>query len=131
MKISPSHIHVLDSNQVFVFGSNEAGIHGAGAAKLAFDKFGAKWGKGYGMHGRSFAIPTKDKQIYTLPLKAISDYVSSFIDYASVNSEIDFLVTEIGCGLAGYRVTDIAPLFYRALDIENIFLPERFYLLNN
>jgi hypothetical protein len=96
---------------IFVFGSNEAGYHGAGAAKYAFWHHGAKMHQGTGLAGNSYAIPTKDKMIKTLPLKEIKQYVDSFIDYATVYNEESFQVTRIGCGLAGYKDEDIAPLF--------------------
>lgn len=107
---------------IFVFGSNEAGVHGAGAARHAFDVEGAVWGAGVGHHGNSFAIPTKDLDIRTLPLEAIKRYVKFFIDYAMENRDLDFMVTRIGCGLAGYTDNDIAPLFAGAPD--NCVLPE-------
>lgn len=96
---------------VFVFGSNEAGIHGAGAAKFAYKSKGARYGKGYGHHGDSFAIPTKDEYIETLPLERIEDYVRGFLAYAHGHRKLKFQVTRIGCGLAGYTDQQIAPLF--------------------
>lgn len=96
---------------VFVFGSNERGIHGAGAAKEACAKHGARWGQGYGHHGDSFAIPTKDERIETLPLGRIEKYVQDFLAYATGHHDLTFQVTRIGCGLAGYKDSDIAPLF--------------------
>lgn len=96
---------------VFVFGSNEAGIHGAGAAKTALDHYGAIYGKSYGHYGDSFAIPTKDVLIETLPLERIEMYVQGFLAYAKGHKKIKFQITAIGCGLAGYRDKDIAPLF--------------------
>lgn len=96
---------------VFVFGSNESGIHGAGAAKFAYEKKGARWGKAYGHHGDSFAIPTKDEFIDTMPLERIAQYVQGFIAYATGHRKLRFQVTAIGCGLAGYRHEDIAPMF--------------------
>lgn len=95
----------------FVFGSNEAGIHGAGAAKFAYKSKGARFGKGYGHHGDSFAIPTKDEDIQTLPLERINDYVRGFLAYARGHRKVIFQVTCIGCGLAGYTAEDIAPMF--------------------
>lgn len=96
---------------IFVFGSNLAGRHGAGAAKYAFTHHRAKWGQGIGRQGDSYAIPTKDAQIQTLPLDAILGYVSDFIDYARARPDLEFQVTAIGCGLAGYTVEDIRPMF--------------------
>lgn len=96
---------------VFVFGSNEAGIHGAGAAETALEYFGAEWGNGVGMQGNSYAIPTKDKKIKTLPLDKIQEYVKDFLEFAKDNKHLEFNVTAIGCGLAGYDAHDIAPMF--------------------
>jgi hypothetical protein len=115
----------LKSNEVFVFGSNQAGIHGAGAARQALG-FGAVLGQGYGHHGQTFAIPTKTNRLITLPIYMIEQYVDGFIYYAQKHLELNFLVTEIGCGLAGYNVNTIAPLFEECLDMENVWLPERF-----
>lgn len=97
--------------QVFVFGSNEAGIHGAGAAKYAYEKKEARYGKGYGHHGDSFAIPTKDENIQTLPLERIAQYVEGFKAYAAGKRKLTFQVTRIGCGLAGFTDKQVAPLF--------------------
>lgn len=99
---------------VFVFGSNESGIHGAGAAKFAYEKKGARWGKSYGHYGDSFAIPTKDEYIETMPLDRIQEYVQGFLAYARGHRKVKFQVTAIGCGLAGYKHEDIAPMFRMA-----------------
>lgn len=96
---------------IFVFGSNLRGVHGAGAARFALKKKGAVYGRGYGHVGDSWAIPTKDHNINTLPLEGIKQYVNGFIHYAKEHPELDFQVTCIGCGLAGYSHKDIAPLF--------------------
>lgn len=102
------------AKQCFVFGSNEAGIHGAGAAQFAYRKKGAIYGKGYGHHGESFAIPTKDENIETLELGLIAAYVAGFLAYATGKRKLSFYVTRIGCGLAGYTDKDIAPMFVGA-----------------
>ena len=99
---------------IFCFGSNEAGIHGAGAALYAFKNKGAKWGKGYGPSGYSFALPTKDKRIKTLPINKIAAYVDAFIRYAHTHPQLKFQVTQLGCGLAGFKPEQIAPLFIGA-----------------
>jgi hypothetical protein len=124
MNIAPDIITELNDNEIFVFGSNEAGIHGAGAAKLAREKFGAIGGEGFGLYGRSYAIPTKDYDIITLNLERIGLYILAFIADAKKHNNLNFLVTEIGCGLAGYNPKDIAPFFKNAP--ENVFLPKRF-----
>lgn len=96
---------------VFVFGSNDAGIHGAGAAKTAYENHGARYGKSYGHYGDSFAIPTKDIDIQTLPLETIQQYVQGFIAYAKGHPKLKFKVTRIGCGLAGLCDSDMAHMF--------------------
>lgn len=98
-------------DSVFVFGSNLAGVHGAGAARAAKEKFGAKMGVGVGLHGNSYAIPTKDENIETMPLKAIKPYVDEFNEFVRLNPGMKFFVTRIGCVLAGYKDKDIAPMF--------------------
>lgn len=121
MKISQ-----LQNNEVFVFGSNLSGIHGAGGAKDAM-KWGAKYGVYEGLSGQTYAIPTKDADIkLPLDIEIIRKYVERFISFAKTNNNLVFLVTEIGCGLSGYRVSDIAPLFYDAFYIPNIKLPDSF-----
>lgn len=101
-----------DENQVFVFGSNLSGIHGAGAAKAAHLKYGAWWGVGEGPMGQSYALPTVRLQIAgPLSLEEIKKAVDRFIDYAKSKPEQEFLVTRVGCVLAGYKDLDIAPMF--------------------
>lgn len=111
---------------IFVFGSNLAGIHGAGAAFYAYKNHGANWGVGNGLCGHSYAIPTKDERIRTFPLDDVKFYVDNFIDFAENYDIATFYVTKIGCGLAGFKETDIAPLFEQALKLDNIKLPEYF-----
>lgn len=111
-----------ETDMVFVFGSNLAGRHGKGAALYAKLVHGAAYGKGRGFHGNSYAIPTKDRNIQTLPLEAIEAYVKEFLEFAHSNSEMIFKVTAIGTGLAGYKHKDIAPMFKGAP--ENCVMPE-------
>lgn len=96
---------------VFVFGSNEAGIHGAGAALYARKEYGAQIGFSYGHCGQSFAIPTKDEFLDSLPLALINAYVQGFLAYALSKRKLTFYVTAVGCGLAGFKHSDIAPMF--------------------
>lgn len=99
---------------IFVFGSNTAGIHGAGAAQYAYQKKKARYGAGYGPTGEAWAIPTKDDDIVSLPLDLINAFVCGFLAYATVCRRQKFQVTRIGCGLAGYKDADIAPMFVGA-----------------
>lgn len=102
----------MRKDQVFTFGSNEAGIHGKGAAKTAMQKYGAQYGKSYGHYGQSFAIPTKDEFITGgLTLGQIECYIAGFKAYAYSKRKLQFIVTRIGCGLAGFTDDQIAPLF--------------------
>ena len=119
-------IHKLEPNQIFVFGSNEAGTHGKGAALQAL-KFGAIRGVGEGIQGNTYGIPTKNKKIKTLSISKIDKYIKNFIKYASENNHLTFLVTSIGCGYAGYNPKDIAPLFEEATKLDNVYLPEEFW----
>ncbi|MBT4647209.1 hypothetical protein HOC11_02995 [archaeon] len=125
-RITPENITILKPSEIFVFGSNEAGYHGAGAAKAALILFGAKWGKGTGFQGESYAIPTKDESIISLNLKEIETYVNNFIEDAKNEPHFNFLVTKIGCGLAGFTVKEIAPLFKSVINLENVSLPIEF-----
>ena len=130
-KITPVRITKLEPNEIFVFGANEAGRHGKGAALLAKQKFGALQGNGVGLCGQSYAIPTKDWDIKTLPLTAIAGYVEDFLFYASEHPELEFLTTMIGCGLAGYTPEQIAPLFFEHEIPNNVSLPNEFWLAGN
>lgn len=107
---------------IFVFGSNLAGRHGKGAALYARQNHQAQYGVGVGRTGNAYALPTKDEYIRTLPLSRISVYVRQFLDYATTHPELTFQITKIGCGLAGYRESDIAPMFQTAP--KNCQLPE-------
>ena len=121
-KTTPEHVTSLAENEVFVFGSNKEGQHWGGAAKFAYDNFGTEWGVGIGMTGQSYAIPTMDGDI-----EIIRRYVKDFTDYAKAHPEQTFLVTPIGCGIAGWRAEEIAPLFKEASRLDNVSLPESFW----
>ena len=116
----------LAFNEIFTFGSNLSGFHGKGSA-LQAKRWGAKYGEGVGLWGRTYAIPTKDYKIKTLPLRKIVPYVEAFIECAECNPDCIFLVTEIGCGLAGYTPEDIAPMFKECIELENVKLPLSFW----
>ena len=120
-KYTPEFITELAEDEVFVFGSNLAGMHGGGAAATAHKCFGAVWGKGVGLQGRSYAIPTMQGGVET-----IKPYVDEFIIFAKSHPELRFLVTKIGCGIAGFCNEEIAPLFAEAIDVKNIILPHDF-----
>lgn len=124
--ITPENIKTLKENEIFVFGSNLSGRHGKGAAKTALG-WGAKWGQAKGLQGNTYGIPTKDASIRrTLTIEEIKPFVDEFIEFAKANENLIFFVTEIGCGLAGYKPKEIAPLFKKAIDISNIYLPYNF-----
>lgn len=120
-EFTPERISELKPNEIFVFGSNLAGMHGGGAAWIAYERFGAIMGQGVGLQGQSYAIPTMQGGVET-----IKPYVDEFITYAKAHPEYKFFVTKIGCGIAGFRVEEIAPLFYHAIDCKNIVLPKEF-----
>ncbi len=123
-RFTPERISTLEPGEVFVFGSNLAGYHGGGAARVAYERFGAEWGVGVGMTGHCYAIPTMQGGVET-----IRPYVDEFIAYAREHPEYTFLVTRIGCGIAGFTDEQIAPLFAPAVDVSNVILPESFYEL--
>ena len=122
---TPESIYELKPNEVFVFGSNLFGHHAGGAARYALNHFGAVWGQGVGMQGQSYAIPTMQGGVET-----IKPYVDEFISFAVAHPELTFLVTRIGCGIAGFRDEEIAPLFASAIEVPNIILPESFVIFN-
>lgn len=121
-RISPNRINYLNANEIFVFGSNLEGSHGGGAAAIAVKRFGAIWGQGVGLQGQSYGIPTMHGGVST-----IKPYVDEFIEFAKNNPKFDFLVTRIGCGIAGFREEEMAPLFAEATSLENVYLPKSFW----
>ena len=118
---TPDYITELKADEVFVFGSNLAGMHGGGAAYVAFRQFGAVMGCGVGLRGQSYAIPTMQGGVET-----IKPYVDQFRDFALEHPEYKFLVTRIGCGIAGFTPKQIAPLFATAIELDNVVLPKDF-----
>lgn len=121
-RVTPPFITSLKDGEIFVFGSNKEGRHGGGAARVAYEKFGAKWGEGIGMTGRCYAIPTMDGS-----LDIIRKHVDDFTEYARSHPELTFLVTRIGCGIAGWTDAEIAPLFRKASELTNVTLPKSFW----
>ena len=118
---TPARISEMQPDEIFVFGSNLAGMHGGGAAYMAYLRFGAVMGCGVGLQGQSYAIPTMQGGVET-----IKPYVDDFIAFAKAHPELFFYVTRIGCGIAGFRDEEIAPLFADAAGVGNICLPESF-----
>ena len=121
-RTAPDIISTLKDNEIFVFGSNLAGMHGGGAARVAAQKFGAVMGQGVGLQGQSYAIPTMQGGVET-----IAPYVDEFVNFAKEHPEMIFLVTRIGCGIAGFTDKEIAPLFAGSINISNIYLPLSFW----
>jgi hypothetical protein len=117
-RTTPERITELQPNEIFVFGSNLQGMHGGGAAYIAYRKFGAIMGQGVGLQGQSYGIPTMQGGV-----KTIRPYVDEFIQFAKEHPTLTFLVTRIGCGIAGFTDDEISPLFEKAHDVENIVLP--------
>ena len=122
-RFTPDHITELSKCEIFVFGSNLEGRHAGGAARFAYEHFGAEWGNGVGPQGRCYAIPTMHG-----PISAIEPYVSDFIDYVIDHPQNRFLVTRVGCGIAGFKDRDMAPLFAAALFLPNISLPREWFV---
>ena len=125
-RVTPERIVTLQPGEIFVFGSNPGGIHSGGAARAALDKFGAVMGQGEGLQGQSYAIPTTFDTV-----EEIRPYVDNFITFADANPQMTFLVTRIGCGIAGFRDEDIAPLFAGAQGLQNVHLPASFWKIIN
>lgn len=120
-RVSPDNIDTLAENEIFVFGSNAGGQHAGGAAAFAVQNFGAVWGQGEGLQGQSYAIPTMEG------LENLQAAVDRFTQFAYEHPELHFLVTRVGCGIAGYSVDQIAPMFRNCARLENVALPEDFW----
>lgn len=120
-RTTPDMITRLEPGQIFVFGSNIHGFHGGGAARIALEKFGAIYGQGDGLQGQSYAISSMEG------LENMAKHVDDFIRFACLHPGLTFLVTRIGCGIAGYSPIEVAPLFINAVDMENIWLPQDFW----
>ena len=119
-RIASDRIATLGENEIFVFGSNIQGSHGGGAAWYAYKTFGAEWGVGEGLTGRTYALPTMEG------VSSLKHAVEHFIACAKQHPELTFLVTAVGCGIAGYTPQEVAPLFKDALALENVYLPQVF-----
>ncbi len=125
MEYTPNNIRYLKTNEVFVFGSNVDGRHGKGAALTAKNLFGARQGYGEGLQGMSYALPTVGRNLSFMNLHTVRKHVDNFLKIARTYPSLKFLVTEVGCGLAGHDVKDIAPMFKDHPD--NVVLPKRFH----
>jgi hypothetical protein len=130
-KYTPENVVNLDENEIFVFGSNEAGIHGAGAARIAFLKFGAEMGLGNGLSGNSYAIPTKDRNVETLPLDKVKSYIDEFIGFVLNHQNLTFYLTKIGCGLAGFTIEEIKNIFWEVIEEYRTESSKEQYLPSN
>ena len=120
-EFTPERISALKENEIFVFGSNLSGTHGGGAALIAYERFGAIWGQGVGLQGQRYGIPKMHGGV-----EVIKPYVDEFIQFAKTRPDLKFYVTKIGCGIAGFRIEEIAPLFANAVAVANIILPKEF-----
>lgn len=123
-RTTPENINALQPNEYFVFGSNTQGRHGAGAAKYAMKKFGAKYGVAEGITGRTYALPTVGNNLSKMSVETIRKHVDRFLKCAAANPDKIFLVTQVGCGLAGHKTKDIGPMF--KIRTENVILPQVF-----
>lgn len=118
---TPEFITELKTNEIFVFGSNIRGMHGGGSARIANKKFGAEWGVGEGLTGQCYALPTMEGGV-----DYIAEKVRRFLECAKTHPEMKFYVTKIACGIAGFAVAEIGPLFSDAIMLENVILPKEF-----
>ena len=126
-RVTSENITRLAPHEVFVFGSNEGGRHSKGAA-LTAQRWGAVRAVPNGRAGQTYAIPTKPHDVRArLTLKEIAIYVRQFIAHVKANPDNVFLVTAIGCGLAGYAAKDIAPMFAECVEMVNVKLPLSFW----
>ena len=116
--LTPPFVTHLAANEIFVFGSNLAGMHGGGAARIAYERFGAEWGNSVGPQGQCYAIPTMQG-----PVETIKPYADEFIAYAKAHPKKQFLLTRVGCGIASFTDEEIAPLFAEVMTIDNISIP--------
>ena len=119
-RVASDRIDTLGEKEIFVFGSNIQGMHGGGAARMAHQRFGAEWGVGEGLTGRTYALPTMEGP------ESFKHAVEHFTACAKEHPDLIFLVTAVGCGIAGYTPQEVAPLFGEAAALENVYLPQSF-----
>lgn len=120
-RVTPSYVNALNPDEIFVFGSNIQGMHMGGAARVAYNKYGAEWGNGEGLQGQSYALPTMEG------LESTKLAVNNFQECAKEHPHLKFYVTPVGCGIAGYSPEEIAPMFNDAAQLENVYLPISFW----
>lgn len=125
MRITPENITNISNNIRVLVGTNESGLHGGGIARYAEENWGLQYKVGFGPSGLCFGLPTKDWKIKTLPLNIINNYVERYINWCQV-TDYQHFVTKIGCGLAGYTIPEIAPMFKSCIEYENMWLPQDF-----
>ena len=134
---TPEYIDTLADNEVFVFGSNRNGNHYGGAARIAYERFGAEWGVGEGHTGQSYALPTLDENMERVTEDELIDSFAKMLGYADDNRQLTFLVTKVGCGIAGWDIEDVRRCFWKGAaaispDPEwrgipsNVIIPEEF-----
>lgn len=130
MEYTPEHITELQPDEIFVFGSNENGAHMGGAAKIAYDHFGAVWGQAVGHFGQSYAIPTLDRDMQRVEPEELYIHLKDFLQYVQKRLNLKFYLTKIGCGIAGWNVEDVKNIFWEVLGSEpipeNLFIPKEF-----
>lgn len=125
-KFTPEFITTLKENEIFVFGSNLNGYHIAGAAKIACDKFGAVYGAPIGIQGNSYALPTLDENFKKLSIGQLRIHINNLYNFIETNTDKDFYITKVGCGIAGFNVSEIKQLFTKFCDLPNVYLPQEF-----
>ena len=125
-RFTPERITSLGEGEIFVFGSNLNGYHAGGAARMAVTNFGAKFGQGEGLQGSSYALPTLSKDMQQLPLVDLGNALDRLIECAKKHPELTFFMTKVGCGIAGFKIEQIAELFFEREMPENVILPREF-----
>ena len=130
MKFTPEKIEELKPGEIFVFGSNMNGAHMGGAARIAYDNFGAKWGKSEGLTGHSYAIPTLDKNMEKVSESVLEASIDKFIDFVLNNQQLTFYLTKIGCGIAGWDIEDVKRIFWKAVEEDYMFDSECYIPIN-
>lgn len=130
MKFTPEKISELAPNEIFIFGSNENGEHLGGAARIAYEKFGAKWGQSSGISGQSYGIPTLDRDMAQVEPELIYIHLVDLIEYVQKHPKNTFYLTKIGCGIAGWSADEIKDIFWEAMGEnplpENLYIPKEF-----